>query len=44
MASIILKVKPEELKTKCIEYTKPDMHEVMKEFDKYQIPAKRLEA
>lgn len=34
---------PEELKTKCIEYTKPDMHEVMKEFDKYQIPAKRLE-
>ena len=35
---------PEELKVKCIEYTKPDMHEVMKEFDKYQIPSKRLEA
>ena len=35
---------PEVLKAKCIEYTRPDMHEVMKEFDKYQLPAKRVEA
>lgn len=35
---------PEALKTECLKYTRPDMHEVMKEFEKYQIPAKRIEA
>ena len=35
---------PDELKARCLEYTRPDMHEVMKEFDKYQLPAKRIEA
>lgn len=35
---------PEELKARCLEYTRPDMHEVMKEFEKHQLPAKRIEA
>ena len=35
---------PEQFKDWAIELTKADIHEVMKEFDKHQIPAKRLEA
>jgi ADP-ribosylglycohydrolase len=34
---------PEQFKVWAIELTKGDMHEVMKEFDKHQIPAKRIE-
>ena len=34
---------PEQFKAWAIELTKGDMHEVMKEFDKHQIPAKRIE-
>ena len=34
---------PEEMKTKCLEYTMPDMNEVMKEFEKYQIRRKKAE-
>ena len=34
---------PEPFKAWAIELTKSDMHEVMKEFDKHQIPAKRIE-
>lgn len=31
---------PEEMKAKCIEYTREDMHEVMAEFEKVKIPVK----
>ncbi len=34
---------PPVMKERCLAYTRPDMHEVMKEFDKYQIPGKRIE-
>lgn len=34
---------PEELKAKCIEYTRADMHEVMKAFEEHQISAKIVE-
>jgi ADP-ribosylglycohydrolase len=34
---------PEQFKAWAIELTKSDMHEVMKEFDKHQLPAKRIE-
>jgi ADP-ribosylglycohydrolase len=34
---------PEQSKVWAIELTKSDMHEVMKEFDKHQIPVKRIE-
>lgn len=34
---------PEELKNKCIELTEDDMHEVMREFEKNRIPAKKVE-
>ncbi len=32
---------PEEFKKKAYEFTKEDMHQVMKEFEKHQIPAKK---
>ncbi len=35
---------PEHLKSKCLQYTMPDMHDVMKEFEKHQLPAKRVES
>ena len=35
---------PPEMKEGCLAYTKPDMHEVMKEFDKFQITRKEREA
>ena len=35
---------PPVMKENCLKYTKPDMHEVMKEFDKNQIARKEREA
>ena len=35
---------PSVMKENCLKYTKPDMHEVMKEFDKNQIARKEREA